>query len=277
MVCSADMFDKYFSLAVISGVLPERDLGDFLDAVDNPSASAELLERFRENGKLYMLLERLSDYAGDLKDRKREELLVRVLDFMEDATAGEPVSLSFSQWSMESRINSLCCQTLEKIPVGARVEFTAKIFNSARGVFSSACLLDSFNRKIDEYENGLSQLPPLFSTRDMDGLNKIYVGKVEEAAEDCSLADNKRLYYVLSYWKRWGSEEAVKNYVSELLKMDEGLLSFLKGFSDGEKIHKNSIGEFTDLDELDKRVNQLDKAGLRGKNALLVALYEFSE
>ena len=113
MVCSADIFDKYFSLAVTSGVLSEKDLEDFFDAIDDPSASAELLERLQGNGKLYMLLERLSDYAGDLKDRKREKLLVRVLDFMEAATAVGP--LSFSSWSMESRISRLCCRTLEKI------------------------------------------------------------------------------------------------------------------------------------------------------------------
>ena len=139
-----------------------------------------------------------------------------------------------------------------------------------------AYLLDSFNRKIDEYENELPSMPPLFSTENMDSLNKVYVGKVEAAAEDGSLAKNKRLHYVLSYWKRWGSKEAVKNYASELLKTDDGLLSFLKGFSDGKKIHKDSIKEFIDLDELDKRVNQLDKASLHGKNALLIALYELS-
>lgn len=273
MVCSADIFDKYFSLAVTSGVLSEKDLEDFFDAIDDPSASAELLERLQGNGKLYMLLERLSDYAGDLKDRKREKLLVRVLDFMEAATAVGP--LSFSSWSMESRISRLCCRTLEKIG-GDRAEFTAKIFNLTRGVFSLAYLLDSFNRKIDEYENELPSMPPLFSTENMDSLNKVYVGKVEAAAEDGSLAKNKRLHYVLSYWKRWGSKEAVKNYASELLKTDDGLLSFLKGFSDGKKIHKDSIKEFIDLDELDKRVNQLDKASLHGKNALLIALYELS-
>ena len=274
MVCSADIFEKYFSLAVTSGVLSEKDLEDFFDAIDDPSASAEMLKRLQGNDKLYMLLERLSDYAGDLKDRRREKLLVRVLDFMEDATAAESVSLSFSSWSMEGRIGGLCCRTLEKIPRGDRVEFTAKILHLTRGVFSLAYLLDSFNRKIDEYENGLSSMPPLFSTEDMDGLNKVYVGKVEVAAEDGSLADNKRLHYVLSYWKKWGCEEAVKNYASELLKTDDGLLSFLKGFFDGEKIHKDSIKEFIDLDELDKRVNQLDKASLHGKNALLIALYE---
>ena len=255
-VCSGAIFDKYFSLFVTSGVLSERDLGDFLEATGDPSAGAKILKRLRTNGKLYMLLERLSDHAGELSARCRENLLVIVLDFMEDVTDRGPLC---GLRIMERNTTGLCYRVLKSIPGGKGLEIAEKTLGSTKGVFSPAYLLGGLNQAVEEFKKGTSREEPPFAREEMRRLNDICVGEIEKAAEDGSLADNKRLHYVLSYWKKWGPEAAAGTYVAELSQTSDGLISLLRGFASGDEgIHKDLLEEFIDLGELDRKVSELD-------------------
>ena len=255
-VCSGAIYDKYFSLSVTSGVLSEKDLGDFLETINDSSASVEKLKRLQTNGKLYMLLERLSDHVDDLSYRRRENLLVIVLDFMEDATGRGPLS---GLQTMERNTAGLCYRALKRIPGGKGIEIAEKILGTTRGVFSPAYLLGGLNRAVEEFEKGTSQEESPFAREEMCRLNDMCVRKIEKAAEDGSLADNKRLHYVLSYWKKWLPEAAAETYVAELSQTSDGLVSLLRGFASGEEgIHKDLLEEFIDLGELGRKVSELD-------------------
>ena len=286
MVCSEDIFDKYFSLSVTSSTLSEKNLKDFLSTLDDMPASADKLERFEEEGKARLVLERLPDHLDGLNARQRENLLVLVLDFMEDTTDRGPLFFRFQ--SRESQVDRLCHEVLKRMPSQERFDLAARVLDSSRGVFSPAYLLDSFYQYLQDSEEGKLQESPLFAREAICRLNGICIGKIEEAAKNGSLDDHKRLSYALSYWKKRGTENAAEDYVAGLLKTEDGLFRFLMAFVCEEhfqtvgdpsvritrKILKEEIVKFADLAELDGLVYGLDERALSPENAELLELYK---
>ena len=284
-VCSGAVFDRYFCLSVPSASLSEKSLNDFLSTVGDVSASVEKLRKFEEEGKSGLVIERLFDHLDDLNDRQRENLLVSVLDFTESTTGRGPL-FSGSE-SRESRATHLCYGILKRIPSQEKLELAARVIDSSQGVFSPAYLLESFYQHLQYAEEKELPEPPLFTKEDMRRLNGICIGKIEEAGKDGSLSDSKRLLYVLSYWKKRGTENAAKDYVAGLLKTKDGLFRFLTAFVYKEyfqtvgdpsveitrKILKEEIVEFIDLGELDRLVDGLDPGSLTEEQADVIELY----
>ena len=287
-VCSEDIFDKYFSLAVPSTVLSERSLKDFLSTVDDISASVGKLERFEKEGKSRLLLARLFDHLDDLDDSQRENLLVGVFDFAE-ASKDDHLG-AFDVDSVERRAWVLGYQALKRIEKGKQVGFLTKVLDSTKGLFSSVKLVGVLNQEIEERSKGELPEEPLLTKEEVDCLNQACVVKIRNAAEDGSLANTKNLALVLYGWRGWESAEAVRAYAAELLKKKDGLFSLIGGFVSeahsrtiGDSvpritrmINRNAIGEFADLDELDRLVHGLDERALSPEKAELLKLYKNS-
>ncbi len=285
MVCSEDVFDKYFSLSVTSLTLSEKSLKDFLSTLDDISASSLKLGKFEEEGKSVLVIERLFDHLDDLNDRQRENLMVLVLDFTESTTGRGP--LVFSSESRESRATHLCYGILKRIPSQEKLELAARVIDSSRGVFSPAYLLGSFYQHLKDVEEGKLQESPLFTREDMRHLNGICIRKIEEAEKDGSLSDNKRLLYVLLYWNKRGTENAAKDYVTGLLKTKDGLFRFLTAFVCEEsfqtvgdpsveitrRILREEIVKFVGPGELDRLVDGLDRGSLTEEQTDVIELY----
>lgn len=283
-VCSEDIFDKYFSLAIPSTVLSERSLKDFLSTVDDVSASLVKLERFEKEGKSRLVLARLFDHLDDLDDPRREKLLVGVFDFAE---ASEDRRLAFDIGSVEGQAWTLGYQALKRIQKGKRAGFLTKVLNSTKGLFFPVKLVGVLNQEIERHSEEKLPEEPLFTKEEVDCLNEACAGKIRKAAEDGSLANTKNLALVLYGWKGWESEEATRTYVAELLKTEEGLFSLLKGFVSEvhsramgdsvarttKRIDRNAIGEFADLGELDKLVDGLDRGSLTEEQVDVIELY----
>ena len=287
-VCSEGIFDKYFSLSVPSAALSEKSLNDFLTTIDDVSAFAENLKKFQEEDKLRLVLERLLDHLDNLNDQQREKLLLSVFDFSEgvkDKRRG-----MFDLQDIDTQTMRLGYQTLKRIAKEKKVEFLTTILNSTKSVFSPIQLVSVLNQEVEKHEKKESQEESLLTKDEITGLNKIGGEKIKKAAVDGSLASNKNFAYLLYRWKEWGSEVAVKNYIAELLKTEDGLFALLNGFvsesmsqSMGDyvakrirKIDKKSIGNFTDISELDKRVNQLDESSLEKEKVDIIKLYKNS-
>lgn len=287
-VCSEDIFDKYFSLAIPSTVLSERSLKDFLSTVDDISASVSKLERFEKEGKSRLLLARLSDHLEDLDDSQRENLLVGVFDFAEASKDNRRGALDMD--SVEERAWVLGYHALKRIEKGRQVGFLTKVLDSTKGLFSPVKLVGVLNQEIKERSKGELPEETLLTKEEVDCLNEVCAGKIRKAAEDGSLANTKNLALVLYGWRGWESEEAVRAYVAELLNTKKGLFFLLRGFVSEvrsqtmgdyvarttKRIDRNAIGKFADLDELDKLVDGLDRGCLTDEQIEIIELYRNS-
>ena len=273
-VCSGYIFDIYFSLAKSSSDLSEESLKDFLETIDDRDATEEKLKKFQEKDELRFLLARLSDRLDDLDDGRREDLLVSVFDFTEGIIL---VGLEIiDPYNVENHTRRLSRQVLKEVAKERQSEFLTRIIDSTKNVYRSTWLVGEMNEEIREYEERKSLNEPLFSREEVSGLEGICVKKIKKAAKDGSLANSPKLAYVLSRWKEWESEEAVKNYVAKLLKTDDGLFRFLRAYFsvDRKIIHKELIEEFVDIAELDERVGRFDEASLDVDKFVIIRLYK---
>lgn len=276
-VCSGAVFDKYFSLAIVSSVLSEKDFSDFLTKINDRSASAEKLKKFQKEGKLSLLLKRLLGSLGslDLSIQQLESLLVVLFDFEENIIAVR--SLGFD--NLDSQAVGFGLKVSEIIPKEKRVESLTRILSSTKDIYRSTWLIDEITDETVEYEeadeHGKTRLPygTLFTREEVSGLNRICVEKIKKAAENGPLENVRNPGYLLSYWKKRESEKPVKEYVAKLLQTEDGLFFLLEAYSDGEKIDKKLIEEFIDTSKVDERVKQLDHKTLEKEKAQLIKLY----
>ena len=267
-VCSGVVFDKYFSLSIVFSVLSEKDLDDFLTKINDRPAAAEKLKKFQKEGKLSLLLERLlGNLDGwNLRTQQLENLLIVLFDFTESAI-------------LDDRAVGLGLKISEIIPKEKRVESLTRILNSTKDIGRSTRLIDLMTEgaieyeKANEYEKTNLPYGTLFTIEEASSLNRICVEKIKKAAENGSLENERKPGYLLSCWKKWESEEPVKEYVAKLLKTDDGLFFLLKAYSDGEKIHKKLIEEFVDIRKVDEKVRQLDVSSLDKEKAEIIKLY----
>lgn len=269
-VCSGDVFEKYFSLAVVSGILSEKEFKIFLERIDDYSASLKRLEKLQED-ELWVLFERLYGSLSELDDQRLEKLLVVVLDFAENFE-----DRPFSLQSVNTRTHELARHVLGRIEKERRVEFMSKILDSTKSVYRSTWLVKEMNEEIRNSGEGSPHGEPPLSEGEVASLKRACTEKMKRAAKDGSLANNPKLAYVLARWKEWESREAVKDYVAKLLETDDGLFRFLRAYFsvDGEIIHKELIEEFVDIAELDERVGRFDEDSLDVDKAVTIRSYK---
>ena len=89
-------------------------------------------------------------------------------------------------------------------------------------------------------------------------------------------------------WKEWGVKGEAEAYIAELLKTDENLPAVLRGFTvkvttvakneaklkGTREINKGALGRVTDLEKINKRVEELDVNKLSEEDAKVVELYK---
>ena len=134
--------------------------------------------------------------------------------------------------------------------------------------------VDEYKRAI-EFPNG-----PLLAGEEIRGLSEICVEKIKKSAENGFLEKERRLQYLLSFWKKSGYEKSVKDYVSRLLETDDGLFRFLENYiycyagiyysidRDGAL---EQVREIVDLNDLRKRMNQVDVTGLGKEESRIIS------
>ena len=287
-VCSKDMFDRYFSLSVPQTLLSESELRDFLSTVNDIPALLEKWGEFWEKGKLQLVSERIRDHLDDLNGQQRENLLVSLFDFVEGVGYGESGILSFGglfDSTYEGR--RIMFSILRKFEREKRVEFLTKLINTTKGFFLMTKFLDDLEGEQSACTSPEGDEPSLFSD-EMDILRTAYIAKVKKAVDNGSLAHGKQWGQTLLAWKEWGVKGEAEAYIAELLKTDENLPAVLRGFSvkvttvakDEAKlkrtreINKGALGRVTDLEKINKRVEQLDVNKLSEEDAKVVELYK---
>lgn len=289
MVCSEDMFDKYFSLSVPSSTLSEKSLKDLLSTVSETDSFTENLKKFQKEDKLRLVLDRLLDYLDELNDQHKENMLIAVFDYAEnlkDRKRG-----LFDLQDVDSLVLRLGYKISKRILKEKRVDFILKILEETESIFSPIHFVSVLNQELEKMEKKESQEDPLLTKEEVEIIKKKCLEKIKNASRSNILQKNKAFIYILGRWKEWESEESVREYISEILKTDDGLFDFLNGFvseslSQGaedlvprriKRIDKKTIEHFIDIQELNKQVESIDESSLDNEKADLIKLFKKPE
>lgn len=283
-VCSGDMFEKYFQLAIPSASFSEASLSRLLDSVDGTESCIAELRRFdQDNNNLVNLLDRLLDFLDEIDDHKKMNLLVGVLNVCKDVRGplfsyGGPVHFGY--------------QTLQRVEKSKRFEFMNQLFQLMGNSLLPVRLVQTLEGQVVRNKKDAS-IDILLTEDEIDSLRPICVAKIRESAKNGTLLMySQRFSSLLFSWKDWGSESEVNDYIESLLETTEGLFSFLEGFvseyygvniSDGtrrkqvgKEIRRSSITHHIDIERINRRISQIDRGSLNSEQSEILDLYQSS-
>jgi predicted KAP-like P-loop ATPase len=274
-VCHPDTFDRYFHLVIPHGDISQVDIERALALAGDRK---ELIAHLRSLGARNLLgvaLERLEAYKQQIDLKDAVPFITALFDMGEElpkATGGmfeiEPDMhvLRIVLWYLR-RVDDQ--KQREKILEDA-ITATTGLYLPIRQVYLEGSADDPDSRLLDD-----AQLPQL---------RQLCLTKIRNAAQQGVLETHSKMGYLLYRWSDWAGPGEPRQWVSDLLGTDNGLLRFLEAFL--QPVGLQGIGDYTSqrfwhvslknlekfasIDVISKRVDsiEVDKLSDEGRQAV---------
>jgi len=275
-VCTPEYFEKYFSLAIPPHAISELNVKEILDSIIDKTLLTQKLDDLKDLLKLRFVLDAFLSHIESFDDSKKEQMLINIFDYVE-LIKDQRVGFSDVE-DIDTLANRLGYQTLKSILPEKRVQFLTTILENTQSTFLPVQLIET----IENTKN-----KPLLKDEDLEKLKEICVKKIKHISQNGDLQKNKSMLYLLVTLKDWGYQEFAGKYVSELVKTQEGLFTFLASFATdltsfhpGDYVtnkriifHKDSIADYVEYSVLNERIEKLDKSDLNPEQLELIELY----
>lgn len=276
-VCSPDVFDTFFRLAIPKGELSQKEIETIIGLSVDENAFAESLMKLKDEGRIVRFLERLEDYTREEIPLERIPAIVGVLMNIGDLFPEGKQGMFETDTPM--RILRIFYQ------LGQRYEDQARRFELFKGAIVDAT--DSIYTIVHEvgvqgqqhgkWTSKQEQRDPeekrTVNSAQLDELEKLACEKIREWAASGRLKGYPNLISILYSWQRWcpdGNEE-VSRFVRGLVATDDDLIQLLyafvgKSYSHGMgdyvgrvnwRINLKSVGDFIAVDELTPKVRTI--------------------
>ena len=273
-ICSPDIFDTYFRLAIPKGELSQREIQAILSLANDPNSFAEALLRLNEDGKIIRFLERLEDYTRDYIPEENIETIISVLmdigDLFPEGEGG------FFVIDTPMRILRVCYQLSQRLDSH---EKRFKVFKNAiekatRSLFTIVHEVSVQGQQYEKYHSKDTPTPEeerTITPEQLKVLKEIALNKIETWANDGRLKKHKNLPYILFRWRKWGGGDKVNRFIEDMIKSDEGLIDFITAFltkstsqTMGDYVYKThwrinikSIEEFIEIKKIESRIRKI--------------------
>ena len=271
MVCSADVFDKYFLLSITPSSVSESERYHLLLATSDTISVVEKLGQIQREDKLRSLFYWMPEYLDQLDEPQSENLLIGIFDFLESMNGGGELE-TYKRFAYQA--GGIGHQVLKRIDDGKRGDFLKRILDKTKDISIMILIINLLTEEIKVVQTE----EPLLAPEDIEDLKKSYAIRIKRDADAGLLVDRKNWASTLYHWKEWGEEENVKIYIENIVKTDEGVLSLLREFDRMTRVplartSREMLGVLIDLDKLDERVGELDMIGLSEEDAKIIELY----
>ncbi len=280
-ICHPELFDVYFMLSLPAGEVPKNEITTVLDLADDRAYFEEALIRLREDGKIIRYLELMEDYTKDYIKEENIQNIVSVLmdigDSFPEGRAGffgfdTPMKILriFRQLSLRLDTQDQRFNLIKQAIEGST--------NSIYTIVNKVGVLGQEHGKLTDKTD--EQLKPI-DEREIDGdqltdLEKITVEKIRKWSLQGKLANHRNLARILYCWQRWDKESlnVSKEYVTNLIKTDEGLVCFITAFTSisisygmgdhvsrqNRSISLKNVGDFVSVEEIEPLVRKIYEA-----------------
>ncbi len=276
-VCSADVFDTFFRLAIPKGELSQKEIETIIGLAADENAFTESLMKLKEDGRIVRFLERLEDYTREAIPPERIPSIVRVLmnigDLFPEGKQG------MFETGTPMRILRIFYQLSQRYDDQAqRFElFRDAIVNATDSIHTIVHEVGVQGQQHGKWISKQEQPDPeenrTVNAAQLDELEKLACEKIREWAASGRLNGHPNLVLILYSWQRWcpDGNEAVSQFVRGLVSTDDGLTQFLyafvgKSYSHGMgdyvgrvdwRINLKSVANFIAVDELTPKVRTI--------------------
>jgi len=277
-ICSPDLFDTYFRLAIPKGEIYQREIQTILSLGNDSDSFAEALLKLNEDGRIIRLLERLEDFTRDCIPEENIETIISVLmDIGDLFPEGER---GFFVIDTPMRILKICYQLSQRLDSH---EKRFKVFKNAMEKATSSLFTIVHEVSVQDQQHGKyhpKDTPTPEGIRTVNAeqlkvLEKIALNKIETWANDVRLKKHEKLAYILFKWREWGGGDKVNKFVENMIESDEGLIDFITAFltkstsqTMGDYVYKThwrinikSIEEFIKINKIESRIRKIVNSG----------------
>lgn len=264
--CHADIFDRYFQLALSERDIPQERIDRILSkAGDRHEFVAEILA-LKDVGLLEEAIDRLTHYQEQIGLDHAVPFITALLDIGDHL----PVSPSnvFVNFGPAGTMLQIIHQILKREPaIEKRSEILKAALTDTTGVSLPSVLLD-WEENEQERKNRPAEV--LLQEADLPACRKSCVEKILHAAEKGTLGKKPGLNFILSGWQRWGGPGAMKTWTEQYARDPAGALALLVSFlregsssTSGDfvgrverKISLKAISEFASINILSETLRQ---------------------
>lgn len=247
-ICSPDIFDTFFRLSIPKNEISQKEILRILATANDEESFGKELLALKEQGKIIRFLERFEDYTKDVpKDHFGNILnvLINLGDLFPEGDTG------FFAFDTPIRVLRITHQLLRRIDDHKdRYNLLKTAFEKAdQSLYTIVHEVSVQDQEHGRY--GLNDKPrpeEKFTLRDefLDELEKIAYEKIKLWAGNGRLAEHEKLPGILYRWENWGSKNDVSDFITDILKTDDGLVDFISSFLSKSMSHGMSdyVGRF---------------------------------
>lgn len=264
-ICSDTRFDTYFQLGISSGNVSELDLNAAIDLLSNKKLFSKEVIRLGEEKRLRPTLSRITDKIKTIPKDKLENLVTTLWD-LESKIKDQKIGVfDFDDFDTASfRIARFALENFSE--KAERKAFLELVVKETTSIYEPLKLIRSIE---EEIEKGAADDRVLLTSAEMSDSKEVIVDRIRKWSK-LKKKSAKHLPFILYTWKKWSSDDEVKDYVKNLVKTTKGVAFLVDGFvgmtysSNGnyKDINKQSIAELYPLDDLEKLVTKISNQAL---------------
>ena len=276
-VCSPDVFDTFFRLAIPKDELSHKEIETIIGLAADENAFADSLMKLKEDGRVVRFLERLEDYTREEIPLEKIPAIVRVLMNIGDLFPEGKQGMFETDTPM--RILRIFYQLSQRYDNQTRrfELFRDAIVDAAYSIYTIVHEVGVQGQQHGKFTSKQEQLDPeekrTVNAVQLEELEKLACEKIREWAVSGRLNGHPNLISILYSWQQWcpDGEKAASEFAKAISASNEGVIQLLnafvgKSYSHGMgdhvgrvnwRINLKSVADFVAVDELTAKVRTI--------------------
>ena len=216
-------FEKYFYFAVPKGDISQVELDRFVATSGSRENSRELLQRFKEDGRIQRFLLRI-DYE---KDRIPLEHAVPFVTSLLDE--GDDLPPRTDMWGFDPEVRGIIYRYLIRLKTVEERESVLRAAIAATEAIYAPAHVVWFEEPGEETPQRPDR-EALISEQALPGFQQLCASKIAAAAERGTLLGHSHMLVLLYRWFEWTDGTAVKKWAANVVSQPTSVVVFLRGF-----------------------------------------------
>ncbi len=293
-ICSADLFDVYFQLAIPTGAISQTQFNLLVKTLNNTSKFEKVILGFEDQRILKTFLDKLTDSLDNISQTQLKNIITALFN-VGDQFREERGGMSLE--TVETKIMRLCYQSIKRIQANQRIKIIEINIKKTNGIYTVIRIIGVLLEEQKEYKGKTDGDKPMVEDEtSVKKLESLLVTKIKNQASKNAefLKKHKYLGAILYFWtKRETNKKLIDKFTGNLLNSLEDLkiligafktASFSQGLGDyvsvkNEKVDYKYLSEVIPSADVEKAVKKFKKEieKLSKKDKEIFELFEKSK